>query len=298
MELKYIKKENDNYITINDVLKQEFHISTRLCLKLIKNKRVSSSNNNFDTRIKLSVNDEVIVDLSYEEDNSNIVPCKMKLDIIYEDEWLLVVNKPAGIAIHPSMLHYDNSLSNGVKFYFDIIGLKKKIRPVNRLDFNTSGLVIFAKCEYVQECLSKQMQNKTFKKEYLAIASGIFESKSGTINLPIARKPGSIIERCINSNGSPSITHYEVLKEFNINTNTYSLVKCKLETGRTHQIRVHMASIGHALLGDDLYGTSSNLIDRQALHCFHLQFIHPISKTKMDFRNRILGGFWGRRKKS
>ena len=196
---------------------------------------------------------------------------------------ILVVNKPAGIAVHPSILHYEDSISSGVRFYFDSIGLKKKIRPVNRLDLNTSGLVIFAKCEYIQDCLNKQMQNKSFIKEYLALANGIFENKTETISLPIARKEGSIIERCISSNGQISITHYEVLKEYP----SYSLVKCTLETGRTHQIRVHMSAIGHPLLGDTLYGKYSNLISRQALHCYKLKFIHPINKTLIELESEL-----------
>ena len=278
MLLKY-ENRNDSYICINDILLKEFHISTHLRTKLIKNKCIYVNNNICDTRDKISIGDTITVDLSLDEDNSNIVPTPMNLDIIYEDEWLLVLHKPAGIAIHPSMLHFDTSLSNGVKYYFDSIGLKKKIRPVNRLDLNTSGLVIFAKCEYIQECLSKQMENKTFKKEYLCIVSGKFKDKIGTLNLPIARKKNSIIERCVNNNGQKSITHYEVLQEFD----NYSLVKCILETGRTHQIRVHMSYIGHPLLGDTLYGKSSPLIDRQALHCSKLEFIHPISKQNMIF---------------
>ena len=278
MLLEYTNK-NNSYICINDILLKEFHISTRLRTKLIKNKCIYVNNNICDTRDKISIGDTITVDLSLDEDNSNIVPTPMNLDIIYEDEWLLVLHKPAGIAIHPSMLHFDTSLSNGVKYYFDSIGLKKKIRPVNRLDLNTSGLVVFAKCEYIQECLSKQMENKTFKKEYLCIVSGKFKDKVGTLNLPIARKKNSIIERCVNNNGQKSITHYEVLQEFD----NYSLVKCILETGRTHQIRVHMSYIGHPLLGDTLYGKSSPLIDRQALHCSKLEFIHPISKQNMIF---------------
>lgn len=278
MLLEYTNK-NNSYICINDILFKEFHISTRLRTKLIKNKCIYVNNNICDTRDKISIGDTITVDLSLDEDNSNIVPTPMNLDIIYEDEWLLVLHKPAGIAIHPSMLHFDTSLSNGVKYYFNSIGLKKKIRPVNRLDLNTSGLVVFAKCEYIQECLSKQMENKTFKKEYLCIVSGKFKDKVGTLNLPIARKKNSIIERCVNNNGQKSITHYEVLQEFD----NYSLVKCILKTGRTHQIRVHMSYIGHPLLGDTLYGKSSPLIDRQALHCSKLEFIHPISKQNMIF---------------
>lgn len=175
MRLTYIVQENDNYKNINEILSNEFHFSTRLNTKLIKNKRILKNNIVTDTRASVISGDTIFADFDYDEDNSNIIPTKMNLDIIYEDEWFLVVNKPAGIAIHPSQLHYDNSLSNGVRFYFDSIGLKKKIRPVNRLDLNTSGLVIFAKCEYVHEEFIKQMQDGIFKKEYLCIVSRYFK---------------------------------------------------------------------------------------------------------------------------
>lgn len=175
MKLTYIVQENDNYKNINEILSNEFHFSTRLNTKLIKNKRILKNNIVTDTRASVISGDTIFADFDYDEDNSNIIPTKMNLDIIYEDEWFLVVNKPAGIAIHPSQLHYDNSLSNGVRFYFDSIGLKKKIRPVNRLDLNTSGLVIFAKCEYVHEEFIKQMQDGIFKKEYLCIVSRYFK---------------------------------------------------------------------------------------------------------------------------
>ena len=281
MKLKYIIENNKS--NINQILQNKLSISSRLLYKLIKSQRILLNGNICDTRNHSNVGDTLIVDFNYDEDNSNIVPTKMDLDIIYEDEWLLIVNKPAGVAIHPSILHYSDSLCNGIRFYFDSIGLKKKIRPVNRLDLNTSGLVIFAKCEYIQECLISQMKDHLFKKEYLAICDGIFENKYGTINLPIARKKDSIIERCISDDGQPSITHYEVLKEFS----NYSLVRCILETGRTHQIRVHMSAISHPLIGDSLYGSLSDLIDRQALHCYKLRFVHPITKNFMDFCGEI-----------
>ena len=281
MKLEYIIENNKS--NINQILQNELSISSRLLYKLIKSQRILLNGNICDTRNHSNVGDTLIVDFNYDEDNSNIVPTKMDLDIIYEDEWLLIVNKPAGVAIHPSILHYSDSLCNGIRFYFDSIGLKKKIRPVNRLDLNTSGLVIFAKCEYIQECLISQMKDNLFKKEYLAICDGIFENKYGTINLPIARKEDSIIERCISDDGQPSITHYEVLKEFG----NYSLVRCILETGRTHQIRVHMSAISHPLIGDSLYGSISDLIDRQALHCYKLRFVHPITKNFMDFCGEI-----------
>ena len=277
MELEYLV-ENNKYKNINEILSLEFKISTRLKNKLIKNNRIFLNDNVCDTRIPVKIGDKLIIDFNYNEDNSNIVPTEMNLDIVYEDDWLLIVNKPSGIAIHPSILHFNNSLSNGIRFYFDKIGLKKKIRPVNRLDKDTSGLVIFAKCEYIQECLSLQMQEGILKKEYLCLVSGTINQKSGTINLPIARKEGSIMERCIDEKGKQAITHYKVIKEFK----NYSLVECRLETGRTHQIRLHMASIGHPLLGDTLYGTSSSLISRQALHSYKIKFIHPITKKEIE----------------
>ena len=277
MEINYEIKNNTQ--TINSILQTELKISSRLLYKLIKLNKIELNHKPCDTRKTGNLEDIITVNFDYEEDNSNIVPTKMNLNIIFEDDWLLVVNKPAGIAIHPSVLHYSDSLCNGIRFYFDKIGLKKKIRPVNRLDLNTSGLVVFAKCEYIQECLINQMKNNQFKKEYLAVCDRIFDEKSGTINLPIARKENSIIERCISENGQTAITHYEVLKEFD----NYSLVKCYLETGRTHQIRVHMSAIGHPLLGDSLYGSISDLINRQALHCYNLQFIHPVYNNDLNF---------------
>lgn len=284
MELKYLV-ENKDYKNINEILSLHFKISTRLKNKLVKEKRIFLNGKNIDSRYEVNIGDNIVVDFNYEEDNSNIVAKNIPLDIIYEDEWFLVLNKPAGIAIHPSILHYEDSLSSGVKYYFDQIGLKKKIRPVNRLDFNTSGVVVFAKCEYIQECFSRQMQNGFFKKDYICLAEGIFDKKIGTIDLPIARKPGSIIERCIDSNGQISVTHYKVLEE-NVSEGI-SLVNCSLETGRTHQIRVHMKAIGHPLIGDTLYGFSSNLINRQALHSFQISCIHPVTKKNCNFKAEI-----------
>lgn len=242
MEINY--KVTKNFTSINELLQNDLKISSRLLIKLIKYKKISINNNVIDTRIKPNIGDIITINFNYEEDNLNIVPTKIDLDIIYEDKWLLIVNKPAGIAIHPSILHYSDSLCNGIRFYFDEIGLKKKIRPVNRLDLNTSGLVIFAKCEYIQECLILQMNKRSFRKEYLALCEGTFENSLGTIDSPIGRKENSIIERCISPSGQFAITHYEVLKEFD----NYSLVKCIIDTGRTHQIRVHMSSILHPLL--------------------------------------------------
>lgn len=282
MELKHTITKNETNLTISQIISQNFSISTRLFTKLKNNHLISINKIPTDTRLFAKENDILTIDFNYEEDNSNIVPTNISLDIIYEDKWLLILNKPAGIAIHPSILHYNNSLSNGVRFYFDTIGLKKKIRPVTRLDNNTSGIVVFAKCEYIQEALIKQMSEKTFIKKYIAIVNGILKEKSGTICLPIARKENSIIERCINfEKGQKSITNFKILHENS--TQNISMVECELETGRTHQIRVHMSATGHPLIGDSLYGTTSDFINRQALHCYKIQFIHPVSKKILDF---------------
>lgn len=274
MNLSYQIDKDEHYDNVLHVLKEQFLLSDRLITKLKKANKIYLNSLPTYTKKSVTVGDTVSVLIDFEEDNSNIVASNIPLNIIYEDDYLLVLNKPANIAIHPSILHFYNSLSNGVKFYFDKLGLKKKIRIVNRLDRNTSGIVIFAKNEYIQECLIKQMKTNEFKKEYLAIAKGILESKSGTLNFPIARKEGSIIERTVTSDGDSAITHYDVVKEFN----NLSLVHIVLGTGRTHQIRVHFSHIGHPILGDTLYGSPSELINRQALHSYKLTFIHPVTK--------------------
>ncbi len=174
MNLTY-KVENE--ISINQILSKKLNLSTRLKNKLIKNKYILCNGIFVDTRTVVNTGDVITVVLDYPEENSNILPTKMDLNIIYEDEHLLAINKPAGVAVHPSILHFSDSLSNGVKYYFDSINLHKKIRPVNRIDLNTSGLVLFAKNEYVQEDLIKQMASGTFKKTYLCLANGSFSQQ-------------------------------------------------------------------------------------------------------------------------
>lgn len=277
MKLAYIN--SSKYSNVKEVLKAEFSMSDRLLLKLKKLDKIYLNGNVTSVNHPVLENDLIECYLDYEEDNSNIVPTEMPLNIIYEDEAYIVVNKPAGIPVHPSMDHYADSLSNGIAFYFNQIGLKKKIRPVNRLDKDTSGIVIFAKNEYIQECLVRQMKSKEFIKRYIAVVNGNLDNLEGTINAPIARKEGSIIERCVSETGDIAITHYKVLKR----KTDFDIVECILETGRTHQIRVHFAYLGHSLLSDTLYGTSSSLINRQALHAYKVEFTHPLSKKKVKY---------------
>lgn len=271
------------YTTLKELLKQEFKISDRLLFKLKQHNKIYLNHVCVSINSSIKLNDLIKIVIDFEEDSPNIIAQKLQLDILFEDDSMLILNKPASIAVHPSLLHFDNTLSNGVKYYFNSIGLKKKIRIVNRLDKDTSGIVIFAKNEYVQENLIQQMKSNTFKKYYIAIVEGLLEKNMFTINAPISRKEGSIIERCVNKNGAISITQYHVIKKYS----NYSLVYINLLTGRTHQIRVHMSYIKHPILGDTLYGNSSNLINRQALHACKVNFIHPITNLPITIESNI-----------
>lgn len=283
MKLEYIIPKQEENKTIKQILLTHFQISHRLFTTLKRENSILLNDLPSFLYDSVRENDKISILFDYEEDNSNILPKEMNLSILYEDDCYLVVNKPAGIPVHPSILHYEDSLSNGIAFYFEKIGLKKKIRPVNRIDKDTSGLVIFAKNEYVQETLIRQMKTHIFQKVYIAIVKGILEKKQGTINAPIARKENSIIERCVIDSGSPSITHYQVLQEKDYHDFPISILQCTLETGRTHQIRVHLSYIGHPLLGDDLYGGNLTFIQRQALHSYQISFIHPVTKQAVHY---------------
>ena len=279
MKLEYIEK-TIKYKTIKEVLKNHFNISNRLLLKLKQSNNILKNDKVANINDEININDKITVIINFIENSENIVATEMNLDIIFEDEAMLIINKPAGIPVHPSQTHFTDSLSNGVMFYFLNKNINCKIHPVNRLDKDTSGLVIFAKNKYIQECFIKQMSQHIFQKKYFAILNGKLEKSSGIIEAPIARKENSIIEREINSNGQNAITEYKLIKTFD----NYSLVEFKLKTGRTHQIRVHSKFLGHPILGDSLYGKESNLISHQALHAYKISFLHPVTKKAMVFK--------------
>jgi len=282
MKLKYIVKKSDE--SIKQILKNEFNMSDRFVLKLKNSKSIFLNGQSVPIYYKIFENDILEIIENIEESSDNIIANpNIELKILFEDEFLLIVDKPANLPVHPSMAHYENSLSNGVKYYFEKIDLKKKIRPVNRLDKDTSGIVIFAKNEYIQECLIRQMKQNVFKKKYFAILDGLVSDDSGIINACISRKEGSIIEREIRNDGDNAISYFKVLNRFN----NMTLVEYTLQTGRTHQLRVHSKYIGHPIVGDSLYGFESNLISRQALHAYEVSFIHPISKGNITITSNL-----------
>ena len=227
----------------------------------------------------LHTGDELTIQLVEQEASENIVPTNLPLDIVYEDEDILVINKAANTPIHPSQGNYDNTLANAVAYYYKQKREYFTYRCINRLDRDTTGLLIIAKNMYSASLLSEMVAAREIHREYLAIATGE-TPKNGTIIAPIARVDGSTIERCVNEEqGDYACTHYKRIAY----KNGYSLVSLKLETGRTHQIRVHMKHIGHPLPGDFLYNPDYSVIERQALHSHKLTLRHPISGELLEF---------------
>ncbi len=220
--------------------------------------------------------------LPEESSSEKIVPTSMELDIRYEDRDIMIINKRAGVPIHPSQGNFSNTLANGIAFYQQQTGQSFPYRVINRLDRDTTGLLILAKHSLSACILSRQITERKIHRQYLAIASGRVPL-TGTIDAPIARVDGSTIERCVDFfQGESARTHYRCLS-YNPKFDC-SLVLLKLDTGRTHQIRVHMGYIGHPLPGDFLYYPDYHLIRRQALHSFLLDFSHPITGKDLHFQ--------------
>ena len=231
-------------------------------------------------RTPLSEGDVLAVHIQENESSPNIPPAALPLDIVYEDEDLIVVNKPAGMPTHPSLNNYRNSLANALMHYYEQQGKPFIFRCTNRLDRDTSGLTVIAKHMVSSSILSGMAVRHEVTREYFAIVRGSVTPPEGTISAPIGRAGTSLIERKIDQeHGENAVTHYCVVKE----ENGHSLVSLILETGRTHQIRVHMKYIGSPLVGDYLYNPDMAFISRQALHSFRLSFTHPITGERMEF---------------
>ncbi len=235
----------------------------------------------------LSLGDSLELYLKEDTEESSIEPLFVEIPIIYEDEDLLIINKPAHMPIHPSMNHHEGTLANGLMYYFKEQGQDFTFRCINRLDRDTSGLTIVAKHLLSGGILSREVSQRGISRTYRAIVSGLTE-EAGTIDAPIARVHDSTIERCVDfTQGEKAITHYKRIAYHS--EKDLSLLELHLETGRTHQIRVHCKYIGHPIIGDFLYNSDYRFCKRQALHSAALEFVHPIKKEKMRFTSPLPG---------
>jgi 23S rRNA pseudouridine1911/1915/1917 synthase len=276
-----IDKEHDG-IKLGKYLREKLMMSRNGLIKVKKSDSLKVNGYYVHTDKILKAGD--IVEFMLPDQNSeNILPEDMELDIIYEDDYMIVVNKRAGILVHPSRNHYMGTLANGIMYHLMEKGRNVTIRPVNRLDKNTSGLVLFAKSSHIQHLISSDNFKDKIVKEYRAIVQGIVEPDSGTIDAPIAIERVHSIKRVVRGDGSRAITHYRVIERYT----DYSLLGIVLETGRTHQIRVHMAHLGYPLLGDDLYRGSQEKIQRHALHACNIKMLHPITHSNLNFAAEI-----------
>lgn len=277
--MKYIVKENIKPQLAKDYLKRHEDISSTLW------KKIKRQDEFFINGIKTKATQAWVKPLDIIEynlsTNSQVQPISMDLNIIYEDDYMLIVDKPAGILTHPLTFEATNTLANGVMYYFLHTGQQVGCHPLYRLDRNTSGLVIFAKVPQLQHQLANNHQQ--LQRYYYALVHGKLINKQGKINAPIGRAKDSIILHEVNPQGKYALTNYRVLKEFQ----DYSLIELWLETGRTHQIRVHMSHLQHALLGDDLYGGKLDLIHRHALHAYKIKFIHPFTNQELQFTSPL-----------
>jgi 23S rRNA pseudouridine1911/1915/1917 synthase len=240
-----------------------------------------------NVRHQLQSGDEVLIIFPSEEPSSGLLPENGDLSIVYEDEALIIVDKPAGQSTIPSRDHPSGTMANAVAGKFSQERIPATVHVVTRLDKDTSGLICIAKNRHIHHLLSEQMINSGFHRQYVALVEGHVEKDQFSIVQPIGRKDGSIIERIVREDGQFARTDVEVLGHSDINGHQLTKIALTLYTGRTHQIRVHMRWAGHPLHGDDLYGGSHGLIGRQALHCAMIEFTHPLTSEKVVFRCEI-----------
>lgn len=266
IEIKVLPKDNEKQI--RDILR-DFGVSSSLLTKLKQTESGITKNGEFTKAID-TANTGDTIKIKIEESGSAATPAKLDIEIVYEDEDIIVLNKPPLVPVHESRNHRGDTLANFVSYH---TGASTAFRAVYRLDRDTSGIVLVAKHELAAAKLAGKI-----KKDYYAVVGGNVE-RDGTIDAPIARCGDSIIKRKVDENGESAITHYFIVKKGENST----LLKFNLETGRTHQIRVHMQSMGHPLLGDAMYGGDCTRISRQALHCKDIYFIHPVTNEKMHF---------------
>lgn len=278
--IDYIIDEDSSGLRVEQFLRRKRYSGQNLSEIKRMPKSILVNGVHYYMRQELSKGDHLQVRICETKNSEKIPPTKLPLDIIYEDEDLLVLNKPAGMPIHPSLNNYTNSIANALAYYFQSQGKPFIFRCCNRLDRDTSGLTIVSKHLVSGSILSDMTKYREVHREYLAIARGSVTPSEGTIQAPLGRKEGTIIERTVDwEHGEDAVTHYKVVKE----ANGHSLVSLRLETGRTHQIRIHMKYLGYPLIGDYLYNPDMEYMTRQALHSHHMEFTHPITGEHMSF---------------
>lgn len=257
------------------------HISKQLltAVKFSADGKIEVNRTEQNVLYQVQTGDNVRLTFPTEQQNERLLAEYTKLEVIFEDDFLLIINKPAGMASIPSQYHPSGSVANFVKGRYEAQGLTSAIHIVTRLDRDTSGLMLIAKNRFAHARLSTFLQQGLLKRRYQALTSGILQEEAGSIEAPIGRKEVSIMERFVTPEGKYAKTNYEVLKRYR----GFDHVAIQLETGRTHQIRVHFSYIGHPLIGDDMYGGDTSMLQRQALHSCHLHLVHPVTEEYMAF---------------
>lgn len=277
-KFQYIVKKEDVGLSYKELVRNNFTFSSRLMTKLKQNKLILI-NGEFK-KMYLTAKGGDIITIKLPEEKSDFPPEPIDINPVFEDSDLLIINKQQGYVVHPTKGHTLHTIANGIMQYMIDTNQSFKIRFINRLDMDTTGLLAIAKNSHSQDGFTKQMAENKVSKRYVSIVKGLIEEDNGTINVPIGRPDPERVERGVMENGYPSITHYKVLERYK---KGYTLVELLLETGRTHQIRVHMSHIGHPVLGDHLYGGENPwLIERQALHARYLSFYHPVNGELME----------------
>ncbi len=273
MQNKYIIDKKDDRIPVTEYMSDSLGISSRQTKKLIKDNKVSINGKKAYRDNKLRAGDILEIDMS-EENRSGIEAEDIGLSVIYEDEYILAVDKPPYMLVHPTPNHPGGTLLNAVAHHFSRKGEKSALRLLNRLDMNTSGIVVIPKSAAVHRYLDESMKAGGIRKFYTAITEGIIEPHKGVIDLPIGKDEADLIRRKVNASGLSAVTIYETLSR----SKGFSLLRLQLITGRTHQIRVHLSHSGCSIIGDTLYGKESPLIGRQALHASDMELPHPEGK--------------------